>query len=90
MAKVRFTQALKRFYPTLGPIEVEAEQVGMMLRKIEAQYPGISTYLLDDQGRLRKHVNIFIDGQMITDRDSQSDLLTANSEVFIMQALSGG
>ena len=90
MATVKFTQALKRFYPSLAPLDIEAEQVVSILEKIEELHPGISAYILDDQGRLRKHVNIFVDGQMITDREAQSDSLAANSEVYIMQALSGG
>jgi hypothetical protein len=46
--------------------------------------------VLDDQGRLRQHVNIFIDGVMIKDRTSLSDPFRENSEIYIMQALSGG
>lgn len=90
MVVVKFTQALKRFYPELKELEVEADQVVKVLESVEEQFPGISSYLLDDQGRLRKHVNIFVNGQMIIDRENQSDNLTANSEVYIMQALSGG
>ena len=90
MATIKFTQALKRFYPTLDSLNIEADRVDIVLEKIEEKYPGINSYILDDQGRLRKHVNIFVDGQMILDRDQQSDILTSNSEVYIMQALSGG
>jgi hypothetical protein len=45
---------------------------------------------LDEQGSLRKHVNIFIDGKMINDRNKLSDPFTTGSEIYIMQALSGG
>ena len=47
-------------------------------------------YILDDQGRLRKHVAIFVDGNMIRDRLGLSDLVHLHSEVFVVQALSGG
>lgn len=90
MVTIKFTQALKRFYPTLDSLNIEADRVDTVLKKIEEKYPGINSYILDDQGRLRKHVNIFVDGQMILDRDHQSDVLAHNSEVYIMQALSGG
>jgi hypothetical protein len=49
----------------------------------------VSTYR-DDAGPLGEHVNIFINNQMIADRESLSDLVTESDEVFIMQALSGG
>jgi len=90
MATVRFTHALKRFYPDLKELEIEVDQVVEVLKAIEERYPGIQSYLIDDQGKLRKHVNIFVDGSMIEDRDHQSDQIDARSEVYIMQALSGG
>lgn len=57
---------------------------------MDASYPGISNYILDEQGRLRRHVNIFIDGVMIRDRVSLTDRFDEKSEIYIMQALSGG
>lgn len=61
-----------------------------ILSEMEASYPGVRRYVLDEQGNLRKHVNIFIDGTMIKDRTALSDSFTENSEIYIMQALSGG
>lgn len=90
MATVKFTYALKRFYPDLDTLEVLAEDVNSVVQSIDLTYPGIKSYLLDDQGSLRKHVNIFVDGALITDRTTLLDKLTENSEVYIMQALSGG
>ena len=90
MATVKFTYALKRFYPDLDTLDVPAENVNAVVQSIDLTYPGIKSYLLDDQGSLRKHVNIFVDGTLITDRESLQDKLTEKSEVYIMQALSGG
>lgn len=90
MATVKFTYALKRFYPDLDTLEIEAPDVNSVVHSIEQNYPGIKDYLLDEQGSLRKHVNIFVDGSLITDRETLLDQLTERSEVYIMQALSGG
>ncbi len=90
MVSIKFTHALKRFYPDLQALESEATIVSEVIAEIEAAYPGIKNYILDDQGRVRKHVNIFVDGRMIKDRETLSDQLLVNSEVYIMQALSGG
>ncbi len=49
MIQVRFTQALKRFYPELRPFEVEASKVSEILEEAERRYPGIKTYIVDDQ-----------------------------------------
>ncbi len=90
MVSIKFTHALKRFYPDLQPLESQANLVSEVIGEVEDRYPGIRNYILDDQGRVRKHVNIFVDGKMIADREQLSDRLEANSEVYIMQALSGG
>ena len=90
MATIKFTYALKRFYPNLDDLELDANNVSEVLEKIEIRFPGIKSYLVDERGTLRKHVNIFKDGTLILDRENLSDLLEQNSEVYIMQALSGG
>jgi molybdopterin converting factor small subunit len=90
MAKVSFTSALKRFYPDLEPREVEAGTVRGMLERVEEHYPGIKSYLVDERGRLRKHVNIYIGESLVKDREELSDRLEAGDEVLIFQALSGG
>ena len=52
--------------------------------------PRARGYVLDDQGALRKHMVVFIDGEMIRDRVCLTDAVGADSEIYIMQALSGG
>ncbi|MFK7771502.1 MAG: MoaD/ThiS family protein [Saprospiraceae bacterium] len=90
MAVIKFTYALKRFYPDLNDLEVEGENVNEVLEKIDIKYSGLKSYLVDDSGALRKHVNIFVDGELILDREKMTDALNHTSEVYIMQALSGG
>ena len=90
MAKVNFTYALKRFYPDLRSMEITAENVAEVLTNLNHHYPGLKDYLVDEQGRLRQHVNIFIGDRLIKDKEALSDQVTDQDEVFIMQALSGG
>jgi sulfur-carrier protein len=90
MAIVKFTAALKRFFPDLQPIAVKAGTVGEALAALESTYPGLRHYLLEDTGRLRQHVNIFRQGVLIQDRETLSDALGDSDEVHIIQALSGG
>jgi len=90
MAEIKFTNALKRFYPDLKSFQSEASIVSEIISIIDGRHPGIKNYIVDEQGRLRKHVNIFVDGKMIEDRETLSDVLKPGSEVYIMQALSGG
>jgi molybdopterin synthase sulfur carrier subunit len=47
-------------------------------------------YVLDEQGKVRQHMIVFIDGEMVRDRDRLSDPVKANSLIDVIQALSGG
>lgn len=90
MVKVKFTYALKRFFPDLEEMTANGNTLMEVFNEMEARYPKMQSYLLDEQGSLRGHVNIFIDGNMIEDRTGLSDPFLADSEIYIIQALSGG
>lgn len=90
MPTVKFTYALKRFFPGLAQTPATGNTLAAILDEMEASYPGVRSYVLDEQGHLRKHVNIFIDGTMIKDRATLTDPFSDSSEIYIMQALSGG
>jgi molybdopterin converting factor small subunit len=90
MARVQFTRHLNRFFPELGEEEVEAASVAELIRGLEDRFPGLAAYLVEDDGSLRKHVNIFVEDVLISDRRGLSDALSRDSKVYVMQALSGG
>ena len=90
MPTVKFTPALKRFFPGLKNMPAKGNTLAEIFNEIELNCPGVSSYLFDEQGYLRKHVNIFIDGTIIKDRSALSDLFSEKSEIYIIQALSGG
>lgn len=90
MPVVKFTANLKRFYPALNTMSLEADNIPDILQKLEDRFPKFRHYIVDEQGRLRKHVNIFIGDELIKDRDNLSDKIEGHDEVYIMQALSGG
>ncbi len=71
-------------------IEVSAGTVREALEHAFGRYPSLRSYLLDDQARLRQHVNIFLDKEVIQDRLTLSDTVQESSEIWIIQALSGG
>ena len=89
MATVNFTSNLKR-HLDCPPRTVHAETVRQALDQVFVDNKRLAGYILDDQSRLRKHVTIFVDGRMIKDRQSLGDRLSPDSEIYVMQALSGG
>jgi len=90
MQTIKCTGALRRFFPKLKDEAVNGETVAEAIQQFENHYPGITDYLLDEQGALRKHVNIFVGGELIQDRIHLQDPLKESSEILIFQALSGG
>jgi hypothetical protein len=87
---IKFTYSLKRFFPELEDMKAQGNGLPEIFTEIEKNYPGLRSYVLDETGGLRRHVNIFIDGKMINDRNKLSDTFSASSEIYIIQALSGG
>ena len=90
MPVVKFTYALKRFFPGLKDTQAKSVVLSGVLDEIEISYPGISNYILDEQGNLRRHVNIFVNGSMIPYRTKLNSPVSEKSEIHIIQALSGG
>lgn len=90
MADVAFTRHLTRFFPDLQEGPVDGATVREILDALDARHPGLRSYVLDDAGHLRKHVNIFVGEEPIADRAAQGDAVGADDRVFILQALSGG
>lgn len=90
MARVKFTSALQRFFPSLTEMEINGGSVRETLNQVEEHHPGILKYLTEDNGQLRKHVNIFLSGELIRDRITLKDPVNAGDDLLIFQALSGG
>lgn len=89
MARVVFTQNLQRHVPC-PPVTVEASTVGEALEQVFAGNPPLRGYVVDERGALRKHMTVFVDGEIVRDRARLSDPVAPDGEVYVMQALSGG
>lgn len=89
MAHISFTPNLQR-HLDVPELDVVAASVADALEAAFVANPRLRSYLLDDQGRLRRHVAIFVDSQQVSDRRRLSDPLGPSSDIFVVQALSGG
>lgn len=89
MPRLYFTPNLQR-HLACPPGEVAGRTVREALDAYFAGNPKARGYILDDQGALRHHVVIFVDNEPIVDRAHLSDVVRESSEIFVMQALSGG
>ena len=73
----------------LSPLDT-VQSVRDVLDAVFVQNPRLRGYIVDEQGALRRHMSVFVDGQQIVDRDRLSDPVRPASELYVMQALSGG
>ena len=89
MPTVVFTQNLRR-HVDLERMDVSGGTVKDVLGQVLDQHPRLRSYLLDDIGAVRKHVVLLMDGESITDRTHLSDPVSADTTIFVVQALSGG
>ncbi len=88
MAQVTFTAHLARIAPP-APITAGGDTVRAVLFDVFSRYPALRGYILDDQDRLRLHIAVFADGVHVR-RDILDYPLTADSDLHVLQALSGG
>lgn len=89
MAKVVFTANLMR-HVDCPPKEVMGKTVRDVLAEVFAENPRLKSYVVDEQFGLRRHMGIIVDGEIVQDRKRLSDPVESNSEVYVLQALSGG
>jgi sulfur-carrier protein len=89
MARVVFTPNLAR-HIDCAPQEVAGATVRAVLDAVFADNARARSYVLDDQGALRKHMVIFVDGAAVRDRVALADPVSDHSQVYVLQALSGG
>jgi sulfur carrier protein ThiS len=88
--RVQFTRHLRIHFPDLADGVVAGGTLADVIASLDAKHPGLQGDLLDDDGSLRRHVNIFVNEEILEDRVRLSDAVGAQDRVFIMQALSGG
>ena len=88
MAQVHFTSHLKRLAP--DAYAAKGATVSEALADVFRANPQLRAYVLDEQGDLRKHVCVFADGERLAHDVALATRVGAETEIYVMQALSGG
>ena len=89
MARVVFTSNIQR-HVICPDADAPGQTVREVLENVFAKNSQARSYVLDDQSALRKHMTIFVDGQMVRDRKRLEDAVRKTSVIHVLQALSGG
>ena len=90
MPSIRFPHAMKYYVNNQAEFSVSAVTVQAMIDQIVEQYPSIQFHLLDGDGQLRRHFNIFINGVHIRDLDGMATVLQEEDKVILMASAAGG
>ena len=85
--KVRVSSVLFDYTGDRRELEARGATLAAVLADLERRHPGLRFRVVDEQGRVRQHMNIFIGGQRARDLDAH---VGPDDEVCILQALSGG
>jgi sulfur carrier protein ThiS len=89
MATVRFTQNIQR-HVACPTRDVEGSTAREVLDNYFRDNERARGYVLDETGAVRRHMVVFVDGDLIHDRETLTDGVNSDSVIDVIQALSGG
>jgi sulfur-carrier protein len=84
---VRIPTPLRSYTGGAKSVQASGATVAEILADLDRQFPGFRFRVVDEQGRLRQHMKVFVDADMVRDLTTS---VTQATEVTLMQALSGG
>jgi molybdopterin converting factor small subunit len=85
--RVRIPTPLRSYTDQQAVVDGEGSTVAELLADLEGRHPGLRFRMVDEQGRLRQHMKVFVNDEAVRDLTTP---LAHGDEVTIMQALSGG
>ena len=86
MPVVRLRQPLKRLAGDTSEHSFEGRTVVELLQELERAYPPIRGWVLDERGHVRRHINVFVNGEL----GAQDTRVEADDRIDVLPAISGG
>jgi molybdopterin converting factor small subunit len=87
---VRLPSQLRSLVGGVGEVPVDASTVREAILAVDAAYPGLATRVLDDDGTLRRFVNVFVADEDVRYLDGLDTVLVAGQTVSLVPAVAGG
>jgi molybdopterin synthase sulfur carrier subunit len=88
--KVRIPTPLQKLVNNQMEVTAEGKRVIDVIDNLEAQYPGIKERVCDEQGKIRRFVNIYLNGEDIRFIQAERTELKPGDELAIIPAIAGG
>lgn len=86
MAVVCLHGPLRKLAGGLADQPVAASTVVELVRALEREHPGLSGWVLDERGRIRRHIHVYVNGE----RGAEDTPVGADDRVEVLPAISGG
>ena len=87
---VRIPTPLQEFTQQQDAVEIEGGSVGEVLEALDSRFSGIRQRLYDDEGKLRRFVNIYVNQEDIRFLQGEGTAVSDGDEVSIVPAIAGG
>lgn len=89
-AKVKIPTPLRKLTNNEAEIEIQASTIREAISELQSRYPGIQERLVDENGEVRRFVNVYVNEEDIRFLQNQETPLKDNDEVSIIPAIAGG
>ena len=87
---VRIPTPLRRMTNGKDKVEVESDNLGDLVEKLNSEFPGFKDRLVDEEGELRYFVNIYLNGEDVRFMDGLNTSTSSGDEISIVPAVAGG
>jgi molybdopterin synthase sulfur carrier subunit len=87
---VRISTPLRALTGGRAEVPVEAGTVGEAIRRLDGEFTGLGERILDDNGDVRRFINVFVNQDNIRDRDNLGTALRAGDTISILPSIAGG
>lgn len=88
--QVRVPVLLRSLTGGAGEVQGEGATVGQVIENLNATFPGIKGRLYDDDGKLRRFINIYVNSEDIRFLDGPATAVKDGDEISIVPAIAGG
>ena len=87
---VSISSPLRDFCGGESEIQLRAETLRAVLDELERTHPKLHRAVRDESGRVRRHVNLFVNDLHMSERDGLETALSPGDVITILPAVSGG
>lgn len=90
MTTIRIPSPLRRYTNSQSKVQVNGATVQELIDNLESAYPGVKTRLCDDNGQIKRYVNVFVNGEEIRTLKGADTPVADKDEISIVPAMAGG